>query len=43
MRLSGGRRYRQDYDALPDAACNVPLPGKHGKYGTLAHLNMIIR
>ena len=39
MRLSGGRRYRQDYDALPDAACNVPLPGKHGKYGTLAHLN----
>ena len=33
MRLSGGRRYRRDYDALPDAACNVPLPGMHGKYG----------
>ena len=28
MRLSGGRRYWQDYDALPDAACNVPPPGE---------------
>ena len=27
MRLSGGRRYWQDYDALPDAACNVPFAG----------------
>ena len=28
MRLSGGRRYRQDYDALPDAACNAPGAGE---------------
>ena len=41
MRLSGGRRYWQDYDALPDAACNVPPPGMHGKYGTLANSNII--
>ena len=27
MRLFGGRRYRQDYDALPDAACNAPVAG----------------